>query len=253
MLVIDGDAAEPVGLSTFVDARDGTILVREDIVDHSTDDPEWEVFPLSPPVDYSATDTRVRWCFTPLVGCDEVVGTSASPRPWDVPTSNQQQSSQTTDGNNSFAVHNWFSNDPFSVGTELATPRPARDYAYAWQNQWFEDQCAPTTFESPQRNDIDAARANLFAMHNRMHDWSYHLGFTEATWNMQDNNFQLRAQAGRPRAGQRPGRRGERRPADLRRPRQRQPDHAPGRARADHQHVPVAADRRLLLRPVRRR
>src|SRR3712207_8554703 len=44
-----------------------------------------------------------------------------------------------------------------------------------------------TLFRS--RNDIDAARANLFAMHNRMHDWSYHLGFTEATWNMQDENL----------------------------------------------------------------
>src|SRR3712207_2913748 len=44
-----------------------------------------------------------------------------------------------------------------------------------------------TLFRS--RNDIDAARANLFAMHNRMHDWSYHLGFTEQTWNMQDDNL----------------------------------------------------------------
>jgi hypothetical protein len=189
VLLIDGNRAEPVGLSTFVDARDGSILVREDLVDHATDDPEWEVFQVSPPVDYSSSDTRARWCFTPLAGCDEVVGTSASPRAWDIPTSNQKQSSQTTNGNNSFAVHNWFSNDPFSVGTELATLRPNRDYSYPWTNQWFEQKCAPTTFDSPQRNDIDAARANLFAMHNRMHDWSYHLGFTEATWNMQDNNF----------------------------------------------------------------
>ncbi|HKE74640.1 MAG TPA: M36 family metallopeptidase, partial [Acidimicrobiales bacterium] len=190
VLVIDGAAAVPVGLSTFVDARDGSILVREDLVDSEAGDPEWEVFPLSPPVDHSSTDTRSRWCFTPLAGCDEVVGTPASPRPWDVPTSNQKQSSQTTNGNNSFAVHNWFDNNPFSVGQELATPRPNRDFAYPWTNQWFEDQCAPTTFDSAPRNDIDAARANLFAMHNRMHDWSYHLGFTEATWNMQDNNFQ---------------------------------------------------------------
>ena len=201
VLVVDGDAAEPVGLSTFVDARDGSVLVREDIVDHASDDPEWEVFPLSPPVDYSSTDTRARWCFSPMVGCDEIVGTSASPRAWDVPTSNQRQSSQTTDGNNSFAVHNWFSNNPFSVGTELATARPNRDFAYPWTNQWFEDQCAPTTFDSAQRNDIDAARANLFAMHNRMHDWSYHLGFTEATWNLQDNNFQVAPKQGDPEQG----------------------------------------------------
>jgi hypothetical protein len=87
------------------------------------------------------------------------------------------------------------------VGQELATLRPARDYAYPWTNQWLEDKCAPTAFDSPQRNDIDAARANLFAMHNRMHDWSYHLGFTEATWNMQDNNFGIAPKQGDPEQG----------------------------------------------------
>ena len=202
VLVVDGTAAVPVGLSTFVDARDGSILVREDLVDSDTDDPEWEVFPQSPPVDYSSTDTRSRWCFTPLAGCDEAVGTPASPRAWDVPVATQNEtSSLTTTGNNSFAVHNWFDNDPTSVGKELATPRPNRDYAYGWTNQWFEDQCAPATFDSAARNDIDAARANLFAMHNRMHDWSYHLGFTEATWNMQDDNFRRGAKEHDPEQG----------------------------------------------------
>jgi extracellular elastinolytic metalloproteinase len=188
VLIVDGDAAQPVGVSSFVDARDGNVLVREDLVDHSEDNPEWEVFPNTPPVDYSSTDTRVRWCFAPGPGCDEVVGTPASPLAWDVNPSNRNPS-ETTSGNNSFAVHNWFSNDPFDVGKELATERPARDYAYAWQNQWFEEQCSPAVFETQQRNDIDAARANLFAMHNRMHDWSYHLGFTETTFNLQDENF----------------------------------------------------------------
>ncbi len=186
--VIGGDAAEPVGFSSYIDARDGKLLVREDLVDYDVDNPEWEVFPHTPPVDYSSTDTRVRWCFAPRPGCDEVVGTPASPLTWDVNPSNRKVS-ETTLGNNSFAVHNWFSNNPFRVGNELATKRPNRDYAYAWTNQWQEENCSPATFESQQRNDIDAARANLFAMHNRMHDWSYHLGFTEQTWNLQDDNF----------------------------------------------------------------
>ena len=89
-------------------------------------------------------------------------------------------------------VHNWFSNNPFTVGTETATARPDRDYVYGWTNQWFQQRCNPdTTFTSPERNDIDAARANLFAGHNRMHDWSYHLGFTEETFNLQKDNFGL--------------------------------------------------------------
>jgi extracellular elastinolytic metalloproteinase len=188
VLIIGGDAAEPVGFSSFVDARDGSLLVREDIVDYADDNPEWEVFPNTPPVDYSSTDTRVRWCFAPGPGCDEVVGTSASPLAWDIDPANRRPS-ETTSGNNAFAVHNWFSNNPFTVGKELATPRPARDYAYAWENQWLEEKCSPAVFETQQRNDIDAARANLFAMHNRMHDWSYHLGFTELTFNLQDENF----------------------------------------------------------------
>lgn len=188
ILGADLSGADPAAFSTYVDARDGAVLVREDLVDHDADNPQWEVFPNSPSVDHSSTDTRVRWCVQAGAGCDEVVGTAASPLPWDVDPATGA-STQTTKGNNSIAVQNWNSNDPFSVGTETATPRPDRNYAYPWANQWYEQKCSPDTFTSPQANDIDAARANLFGMHNRMHDWSYHLGFTEATWNLQRDNF----------------------------------------------------------------
>ncbi|MCI0687068.1 MAG: M36 family metallopeptidase [Sporichthyaceae bacterium] len=187
---VDGANGSPVAYATYVDARNGSVLLREDLVDHDTDDPEWAVFPNTPPTDYSSTDTRELWCFTgAAAGCDEVVGSSASPLAWDVDPATGV-STLTTSGNNSFAVHNWFSNNPFSVGTELATPSPTREYTYPWTNQWLEQRCNPdTTFTSPERNDIDAARANLFVGHNRMHDWSYHLGFTEALWNLQKDNF----------------------------------------------------------------
>lgn len=184
----DLSGADPVAYTSYVDARDGGILVREDIVDQDVDNPSWDVFPNSPPTSYSSADTRRTFCWTPQRGCDEAVATSASPLPWDVvPSTNEP--SFTTRGNNAFAVHNWNSNDPFTVGTETATPRPDRDYQYPWTNQWYREQCSPDVFTTPQRNDIDAARANLFVQHNRMHDWSYHLGFTEATWNMQDDNL----------------------------------------------------------------
>ncbi|MFG2052812.1 M36 family metallopeptidase [Micromonospora sp. NPDC048930] len=187
-VVLGADVAgDPAAYASYVDARDGTVLVREDLVDHDSDNPSWEVFPNSPLVDKSSTDTRVRWCATPAAGCAEVVGVPGSPA-WDVdPVTGA--STATTNGNNAIAVQNWFSNDSRSVGTETATPRPDRNYAYPWTNQWYEQKCSPDTFTSPQANDIDAARANLFAMHNRMHDWSYHLGFTEATWNLQRDNL----------------------------------------------------------------
>ncbi|MCM4076217.1 M36 family metallopeptidase [Paractinoplanes hotanensis] len=180
--------AEPVAYTSYVDARDGGILVREDIVDHDSDNPSWDVFPNSPPTDYSSRDTRRTWCWAPQRGCDEIVASSASPLAWDVdPATNEP--TFTTRGNNAIAVENLNSNDAFSVGTETATPKPDRDYNYPWTNQWYRERCSPDVFTTPQRNDLDAARANLFGMHNRMHEWSYHLGFTEATWNMQDDNL----------------------------------------------------------------
>ena len=194
-------AGEPVAYSSFVDARDGNVLVREDLVDREIDNPTWEVFPNTPPVDYSSKDTRVTWCFAPLApGCDEVVGTSASPFAWDVKTESGKPSN-TTDGNNAFAVHNWFSNDPFDVGKEPATPSPTRDYRYGWTNQWLKERCSPAVFDTAQRNDIDAARANLFAMHNRMHDWSYQLGFTETAFNLQEDNFKRGGKQNDPEQG----------------------------------------------------
>ena len=89
-------------------------------------------------------------------------------------------------------MHNWNSNDPFTVGTELATPLPPRLwYSYPWTNQWFEQRCNPdhdVHLAGAQRHRCGAG-GNLFGMHNQMHDWSYNLGFTEQTFNMQVFNF----------------------------------------------------------------
>ena len=94
------------------------------------------------------------------------------------------------------------------LGTEPATPRLDREYTYPWTNQWNRERCNPTTtFTSAERNDIDAARANLFVMHNRMHDWSYGLGFTETRVEHAGVQLRPRRARERPRAGQRPGRR----------------------------------------------
>ncbi|TDO35139.1 fungalysin metallopeptidase (M36) [Kribbella sp. VKM Ac-2527] len=196
----DLDRAEPVAYTTYVDARDGSVLIRENLVDSDTDNPEWEVFPNTPPTDYSSVDTRQRWCFADGPGCDEIVGTPASPLAWDIKPENGK-TSETTLGNNSFAVHNWFTNNPFKVGHELATPSPTREYDYPWTNQWLRERCSPAVFDTAPRNDIDAARANLFAGHNRMHDWSYHLGFTETTFNLQDDNFKRGGKQNDPEQG----------------------------------------------------
>jgi extracellular elastinolytic metalloproteinase len=176
------------GFASFVDAETGEVLVREGLVDHLADNPTWTVFPNTPPMNYASTDTRVRWCWLTTANCALVLNNPSSPLPWDVDPRNGN-SNFTTDGNNAVAVHNWDSNDSRSRGKERATTRRDREYAYSWTNQWLEQRCNPAVFTSAPRNDIDAARANLFAMHNRMHDWSYGLGFTERTWNLQFSNF----------------------------------------------------------------
>jgi extracellular elastinolytic metalloproteinase len=86
-------------------------------------------------------------------------------------------------------VQNWDSANPRTVGVVTATPRADRQYVYPWTNQWFTSRCDPANFASPQANDIDAAIANLWAMHHRMHDFAYFLGFTERTFNLQSFNF----------------------------------------------------------------
>jgi len=186
------DPAAGAGVGTMVDAETGKVLVRTDLVDNAQADegnPEWDAFPTSPPLDHSSTDTRQHWCWQAAEGCDQVVADTASPQPWDVDPATGTGSTNTSRGNNDRATEKWNANGDISQGTNFATPSPTRDYTYPWTNQWFEERCNPDTFTSPQRNDIDAAIANLFVGHNRMHDWSYHLGFTEPNFNMQASNF----------------------------------------------------------------
>jgi hypothetical protein len=66
----------------------------------------------------------------------------------------------------------------------------ARDYSFPWTNDWNNRQCQRAATETPGSvYDDSAAATNLFVMHNRMHDFSYFLGFTEQNWNGQSGNF----------------------------------------------------------------
>jgi hypothetical protein len=201
--VSDESAANPVNNTTYVDARTGDVLVREDNVDEENDDPTWKAFPENPPADYSSTDTRELWCWTATTGCDRVVANPSSPLPWDIdPSVSSTDSTHTTRGNNEYAAQAWDNSRGTGFNmTGFATPSPTRDYTYAWTNQWHDTSCSPSAFDSPQHNDIDAADTNLHAMHNRMHDFAYKLGFTESAWNMQVDNFGKSGLANDPEQG----------------------------------------------------
>ncbi|HEX2032275.1 MAG TPA: M36 family metallopeptidase [Actinomycetota bacterium] len=197
----------------FVDAETGAVLLRQSLVDHQQAEPPppaWKVFPaypIPPEFDFGgsrwivpSTDIREIWCWgatgQPLPpGCDDQVANPASRVPWDVfPPVNQP--SFTTMGNNAHSAEAWTT--AFTPGPTGYRPvTPSRLYIYPWTNQWAEEACNPATFASSQRVDIDAATANLFVMHNRMHDWSYHLGFTEQSWNGQQHNYGTRPQGER--------------------------------------------------------
>ncbi|MCW2900698.1 MAG: peptidase [Streptosporangiaceae bacterium] len=187
-----GSDGQPAAVNSYVDARTGQVLVRENLVDHAgasdPGNPRWEAFPAAPSADYSSRDTRQTWCHRAGPGCDYVVGGDpATGRAWDLDHTTGLPTA-TSIGNSSRTYENRANGDPFTVGTRTNAPRPDRNYAYPWTNQWHTAKCDPAALDSPQEADVEAAMSNLFSMHNRMHDWSYRLGFTEKAWNMQTDN-----------------------------------------------------------------
>ena len=169
--------------------------------------PRWKYFLANPPLNGADTDTRIVGCFTgadgqtrvpprPLpAGCDREEGNAAARLPWDVdPTTGQP--TFTTSGNAARSVEAWFSPLAPPVGDNYSPVSPNRRYIYPWEDTWRNEKCNPAAFGTPGledpesgRNDINAAITSLFANHNRMHDWSYFLGFTENNYNMQVSNF----------------------------------------------------------------
>ena len=170
--------------------------------------PKWKVFPDTPLPSYASTDIRKVWCWELRVngidvpGCEMELKNLAARVPWD----HQVQlntPSFTTHGNYADSGEAWLAPPiPVVCGTTaLCSITPAelyhpvatdRQYVFPWTNSWNSNKCSQAAFSpAANRNDIDAAIANLFAMHNRMHDWSYFLGFTEQNFNLQWNNFGL--------------------------------------------------------------
>ncbi len=163
--------------------------------------PKWKVFPANPllggdayPWNMPSTDNRELWCWESTVGqppttlpeCQREVQNLASRSPWDFSVRTGTPTF-TTAGNNARSAEAWGS--PLTPGpTGFRPVSPTREYSYPWTNAWSESKCfAP--FVPGVSHDISAATTNLFAMHNRMHDWTYHLGLTERHWNAQDSNF----------------------------------------------------------------
>ncbi|MBA2956558.1 peptidase M36 [Nocardioides sp. MAH-18] len=157
-----------------------------------TTDPRWRYFTANPDLGSTAVGSvpgnSVVGCWTDTTpDCTTPNGplatNAANDGPWDalhgVPTA-------TTVGNNANTHEAWA--DPLAPGGLFQAPlSPTRDYTTEFTDAWNESGCDPTRLV-PTGNDIDATVTNLFVAHNRMHDHSYYLGFTEDNYNLQLDN-----------------------------------------------------------------
>lgn len=183
--LIGSDSDHPAAFTTYLDGITGKVLVREDLVDFDSENPSWAVFPATPPRNLGpGQDPRVRWCADPAPGCRDAYRDPATGNAWDIDAATGTPTF-TSRGNSANTVVSWGAGNPMVP----ATTSPERRYEYPFTDQWHQAKCNPEVFTSAQRNDTDAAIGNLFAMHNRMHDWAYQLGFTESAWNLQAVNL----------------------------------------------------------------
>lgn len=166
--------------------------------------PKWRYFPAYPSLDFAGTDTRILGCWfdtdtdgSVLPLCDsELAAGSSHGLTWDyLPTTGT--TSETTTGNAARSSEAWAAflsgggvYQPVVTSTD---PADHRVYDFPWTNHWFEAACDPTAIAHTgglaDDVDIDAAITNLFALHNEVHAYAYHLGLREREGAAQLSNF----------------------------------------------------------------
>ena len=125
---------------------------------------------------------------------------TASRGPWDMEPADRRAD-----------VHHSGQQRPHRGGGDVtAHPRPVRLHAdvahpcvrVPFENQWAQTKCDPTPLAVPGSGaDVSAAVTNLFAGHNRIHDYSYFLGFTETNYNTQRQQLRQHAPGPYPSGG----------------------------------------------------
>ena len=154
--------------------------------------PKWRFFPANPTLDSATqvpTNSKVGCWFRGSGGCSLPTGELRNPQafgPWDT-TVATGLSTLTTQGNNAQTREAWAS--PLTPGgTAQAPVSPTGEYTEPFTDAWNNSKCDPAQLR-PGGNDINASVTNLFAVHNRMHDFAYYLGFTEPNYNLQTDNI----------------------------------------------------------------
>lgn len=154
-----------------------------------TGNPMWRYFTANPTLD-SPDETPTN----SVVGCWRLTDPActtppgelrnvAAFGPWDTVGA---VSTFTTVGNNANTHEAWAS--PLTPGGLAQAPlSPTREYTKEFTDAWNNSRCDVANLV-PGGNDIEASVGNLFVAHNRMHDYSYYLGFTEENYNLQLDN-----------------------------------------------------------------
>jgi hypothetical protein len=164
--------------------------------------PRWRYFPANPTLDFGPETpaNSVIGCWLPGAGCTSPTGQFRNVQafgPWDtdvngVPTF-------TTVGNNASTHEAWL-NPLAPGGTAQAPLSPTREYTTEFTDAWNNSRCDPAQL-TPGGNDVLGSVTNLFVAHNRMHDYAYYLGFTEANYNLQAENAGRGGLGGDPEVG----------------------------------------------------
>ena len=153
--------------------------------------PVWRFFPANPTLDspsQTPTNSVIGCWILPDSRCNLPTGelrNIAATAPWDALADGTP--TFTTVGNNANTHEAWGS--PLTPGGAAQAPySPTREYTTEFTDAWNNSECDPSELR-PGGNDIDASVTNLFVAHNRMHDYSYYLGFTEDNYNLQLDNM----------------------------------------------------------------
>jgi len=169
-----------------------------------THSPRWRFFTANPTLDsptQTPTNSVIGCWFKAAAGCTLPTGALRNvqaPGPWDtIPTTGT--STGTSVGNNANTHEAWAS--PLTPGGTFQAPVSATgDYTTPFTDAWNNSGCNPAEL-TPGGNDIIASVTNLFSTHNRMHDYSYYLGFNEENYNLQTSNVGRGGAQGDPEIG----------------------------------------------------
>ncbi|MEQ7005520.1 M36 family metallopeptidase [Actinopolymorpha sp. B17G11] len=186
--VVDVQDGTALASTSFVDAVTGDLLLRHDRVSQALEGDD----PRAPVTSAYGPDCQpgcgVRLARTPVNPVWEAIlqpSMSGIMTVDDLGPATKGFTGGNAESNNALASPAWTSPLARRVPGRAAD-NPAT-MATRWTDAWRRSGCDISGLR-PGGNDVGAAVANVFHLHNELHDWTYQLGFTEDVGNLQLDN-----------------------------------------------------------------